>query len=140
MGGGGAMLPSGGQDRRMPISGPGGCTTPAVWGVGAEHFGVGDKIINGPQVGPMAYITLAVCGVLNASQGATKTAMAHKWACCLHNPCPLRGCERFIGEDKIKSGRQVGRWLLDPWYVRLPECLGPRGKMNNSAQVSLVAT
>ena len=67
--------------------------------------------------GPGIYIVSAAWGVPNTSERGTKSAIAHKWAGWLHNPCRLGGPQRFKGGDKISSGPQVGEvatYILPP--------------------------
>ena len=57
----------------------------------------------------VGYITPAAWGVHNASEQGTKSAMAHKWAGWLHNPCRQGGPQHFIAMDKIRGVPQVGQ-------------------------------
>ena len=61
-----------------------------------------------PTNGWIGYITPAVLGVPNASEWETKSAVAHKWAHWLHNPCCVGGPQRFRAGYTIRSGPQVG--------------------------------
>ena len=104
---------------------------------GPQRFGAGDKVCSGPQVGGLAtqpqpcggsstlrntrqnkqwptsgwigYIAPAVLGVPNASERATKPAVAHKCADWLHNSCHVGGPKRFRAGDKVCNGPQVCR-------------------------------
>ena len=49
-----------------------------------------------------------------ASQRGAKSAVAHKRAGWLHNPCHLGGPHRFRAGGKIKSGPQVDRLATQP--------------------------
>ena len=44
----------------------------------------------------------ATQGVPNSSRG-TKSALAHKWADWLHNPCHLEGPQRFGRGEKLPA-------------------------------------
>ena len=49
-------------------------------------------------------MNLADWGIPNASTGVAKSEVANKWAEWLHNPCRLRGPQRFIARDKMSNG------------------------------------
>ena len=51
----------------------------------------------------------AVRGVPTASRRGAEPKVAHKWARCLHNPCPLGGRHRFRAEGRSNGGPQVGK-------------------------------
>ena len=68
----------------------------------------------GPTNGRIGYMIPAVSGVSNASQPGTKLAVAHKWKDWLHNPCHLRGPQRFREADKIQTGPQGGGLATKP--------------------------
>ena len=61
-----------------------------------------------PTSGPRGYMTVAVEGILDALERGTKSAVAHKWAQWLHNPCRLGDPRCFGARDKIGSGPHVG--------------------------------
>ena len=120
-----------------------------------------DKIRCGPQVGMVAtsllpirgsptlqsgeqnqkwptsvvsgYITPAVWGVPNASERATKSEVAHKWAGWLHHPCCLGGPQRYRAGTKSKVAHN---WAHQPY------CLGFIGRdlIRRGPQLGLVAT
>ena len=54
-----------------------------------------------PASGQRGYITPAIRGVANASERGTKSAMAHKWAAWLHNPCCLGVPQRFVVGESL---------------------------------------
>ena len=72
-------------------------------------FTAGEKISNGPQVGPLATGPLPSWGVPLASVLGTKSEMAHNWANWLHSLCRLGGPQRFRVGNKITNGPQLGR-------------------------------
>ena len=62
-----------------------------------------------PTSGQGGYMTPAASGLPTASQWATKSEVAHKWARWLHNPCRLGAPNRFTVGDKVRSDPQVGK-------------------------------
>ena len=106
----------------------------------------GDKIRSGPQVSKMAtspvpyrgspplhsggqnqkwptsgqsgYLTPAVSGIPTASERASKSEVAHKWAKWLPHPCRLGDPHRCRAGGKIRSGPQVGKVATSPLPYR----------------------
>ena len=76
---------------------------------GSKHFRLGEKIGSVPISGQIDYMALAVLAVPNASKWGPKSAVAHKWACWLHNPYHLGGPQCSTPGDNINSGPQVGK-------------------------------
>ena len=54
-------------------------------------------------------MTPSTGGVPTASERGAESEVAHKWARWLHNPCRLRGPNRFRAGGRITSGPQVGK-------------------------------
>ena len=127
---------AGGQNRKWPPGGLGGCITPAALGFptvsergavpkvarkwagwlhnpfrlgGPHRFRAGGQDQKWPTSRPGGYITPAALGVPTVSERGAKSKVAHKWAGWLYNPYRLGGPHRFRAWGSIKSGPQVGR-------------------------------
>ena len=56
-----------------------------------------------------------------SGKGGTESALAHKWAGWLHNPCRLGGPQRLRVGDKFKSGPiKWAGWLHNPCHLGVP--------------------
>ena len=67
-----------------------------------------------PANGQGGYITPAVSASPSASELATNSEVAHKWARWLHNPCCLGEPLRYRAGDKLRSGPQIGKVATKP--------------------------
>ena len=98
-----------GTKSELATSGLDGYTTPAArGGGGGATLQSGRQNQVGLQLGRVATSPVRLGGFSLLQSGGTKSAVAHKWAGPLHNPCRLGGPQRFKAGDKISSGPQVG--------------------------------
>ena len=75
-------------------------------------------------------MTPAVEGVPNASERATKLAVAHKWARWLHNPCPRGGGVPNASKHETISllAPKWAWWLYNPFQLGVPQRFGAGGQ------------
>ena len=88
-----------------------------------------------PTKGQSGYVTLAVSGILTASEQGGKSRVAHKWAKWLRHPCRLGDPHRFRAGGKIRSGPSVGKVATSPMPSRGSPPLESGGAESEVAQL-----
>ena len=94
-----------------------------------------------PTCGRIGDITHAVWRVPNALERRRKSAVAHKWADWLHNPCRLGGVPN-ASERGIKSAvpHMSVDWLHIPYCLGGPQRFKAGDKIGGGPHVGILAT
>ena len=89
--------------------------------------------------GQIGYVTPAILGIPNASERGTKSDVAQKSACWLHNPCHLG--DPYAPERGTKSdvAHKWADWLHNPCHLRGPLRVTAGNKIRCGPQMGRLA-
>ena len=106
---------------------------------GRQRLRAGDKISSEPQVSGLATSVVPSREASTLSVLGKKSAVAHKWGDCIHNPFHVRRHICFRAAEKSAVAHKWANSVHKPYGLERPECYTMREKINGP-QVGALAT